>query len=492
MGTVYKHGIYGDVVKSSLPSASKSLGTIPAYIGTLPVQRANTSGAVDFDYSPYIGKPMLISSYKDVERLNLYSDNWDRYTLCEAIHAHFLNGSEVIAPIILLNVLEPTDFDTQTEIKTVILSSEGTSKVGYIEDPLASIDDMVITVSGATLSDGDFSYSYVGDSVKITINKGVTASTADVTYKRIAFSTEKVTADKMSNALKGLNMCEFLTGYIPNIVSAPHFSSIPELHAKMEQAAIDKIAEKWGFTITSDIPCGTDVNTIEKAKAWKVENEYNSVFDKVCYPKVKKGDKVYHLSTLATYTMQKTDMNNEDVPSITPSNKVINADAVVLDDGSSLFMIESEANELNKVGITTVNLIQRQLRLWGQHNANYDFEKLSSIHYEDRSDCYVRTTIYLANMLQYEYIDNVDIPFSRKDIDSIKTSVQQRLNALVNEGRLLYATVDFREEENSEEDLINGDFVFNVEYTLTPNSKSITFKLMYTPKGISLLTGGEE
>ena len=94
--------------------------------------------------------------------------------------------------------------------------------------------------------------------------------------------------------------------------------------------------------------------------------------------------------------------------------------------------------------------------------------------------------------LQYNYIDNIDTAFTRKDIDSIVTSVQQFLNSLVNEGKLLYATILFNEDENSTANMVNGDFVFSVKPTYTPNAKSITFKTCYTAEGLSALTGGSE
>ena len=491
MAITYKHGVYSEFESSGLKSATKSLGTVPAYIGSLPIQRVNANGNASFDYSDYINKPILITSYRDVDSLNLYSDDWATYTLCEAIHAHFLNDNEVISPIILVNVLDPTNVAEVPITKTVTLTAEGTAKVGYIEDPLACLDTMAITIDSTELSEGEFSYAYVGDKVKIIITKTITSTSASVSYKQVEFNKDDVTADKMKLALAGLDMSEMITGHIPNIIAAPYFSTVPTLHAEMIQFAINKISDKWNTIVVSDIPATSDVNTIEKATAWKVANEYSNKLDKVCYPKVMKGSKVYHLSTLTAYTMQATDLDNDDVPSVSPSNKILNADSVILDDGSVFFMKESEANELNKVGITTVNIIQRQLRLWGANMANYNYNNLASIGFEDRTDCGIRTTLYLANMLQYDYIDNIDIPFSRKDIDSIKTSAQQRLNALVNEGKLLYATAEFIDEANTDEDIVNGDITFNVEFTLAPNAKSITFKLKYTDTGMSVLTTGE-
>ena len=99
--------------------------------------------------------------------------------------------------------------------------------------------------------------------------------------------------------------------------------------------------------------------------------------------------------------------------------------------------------------------------------------------------------IYMLNYLQYNYMDMIDMPISRRDVDSILASVQQWINGMVNAGQLLYGTVSFDAAENQTSEMINGNFVFNVQDTTAPNAKSLTFRTQYTTKGISTLTGGE-
>ena len=246
----------------------------------------------------------------------------------------------------------------------------------------------------------------------------------------------------------------------------------------------------WSFVTVSDIPADSTTNDITKAIAWKKTNGYKNKYDKVCFPMVTYNGQIYHLSTITAFTMQATDLANDDSPYVSPSNKNINADGACLADGTQLFISETEANQMNEEGITSVNIIRRRLRLWGSHMSNYEFASLDSISYEDRSDSNIRMMLYLMNYLQYNYIDDIDTSFSRKDIDSVLTSVQQWLNSLVNENKLLYATVSFNESENSTENLVNGDFVFDVASTLVPNAKSFTFKVNYTSEGLALLTGG--
>lgn len=199
----------------------------------------------------------------------------------------------------------------------------------------------------------------------------------------------------------------------------------------------------------------------------------------------------YHLSTLAAVDMQTVDTGADGIPYISPSNKAINADATILEDGTEVFVSEVTGNSLNEVGITTVNIIRGGLRLWGPHMANYDFNTEEDMLPEDKQDASIRMGLYLLNYLQYNYIDQVDMPFARRDIDAVLASVQQWLNALVNAGQLLYATVSFDADDNTTDAMISGDFVFNIKDTFTPNAKSLTFRCQYTTAGLSSLTGGE-
>ena len=496
----YKHGIYG-IAEVTNNATEIVQGTIPAYIGSAPVHRVNTNGNSGFDYSGYLNKPILISSLREAKEMGLYSDDWSTYTLCEAIHAHFMNGAQAVAPIVLLNVLNPqSDIEDKAGTATVTMKKVGTGFVGYINDPLCCLENIALTVSDtAGVSAHIATYRYDGDKVvveaDVTFSSGkenTTAFTATATYAKIAFDSEKFTATAIEAALAGLDYCEQIVGVVPNVVAAPGISEIPELHSLIVQKAMDKISGKWHFVCLSDIPA--TAKTYDAAIAWKNENAYESKYDKVFWPEVAYGDKVYHLSTVGAYMMQYIDMQNGGVPYASTSNKDLFCDRVVVGDNETLLVSESKANEANKVGITTVNLIKRSLRLWGAHMANYSHASINNIAAEERFDSSVRMMMYILNYLQQQHIDEIDQSFTRKDIDNIVNSAQNWLDSLVNDSMLLYASISFNNESNSDADIANGDFVFDLEVTYTVTAKSITMKLQYTPSGLSVLStdGGDE
>ena len=492
MANEYLHGVYGEQVPYS-NDAIPAIGTVPGYIGTAPIQRLNTEGVAGFDYTPYINQPILIRRYRDVESRMGYSDDWAAFTLGEAVSAHFLAGDDPIGPIVCINMADPTKLEEEDTTTTVTLSGTAGNKTGLLADPLAAIENIAISgTSGALTKDTDYTMTYVDGGIQIHVTKeAFSEATVTATYKQIDVTKETLSSTVFAASLTALDVAEVKTGELVNVIAAPGWSHLPEYHQELIAKATDRLAKKWRTIAVSDIPSDSTVNTPAAAREWKEENSYNSDLDKVLWPMTKHDGQIYHLSTLAAVAMQTTDTDAEGVPYISASNKAINADATVLEDGTEIFISEVTGNALNEVGITTTNVIRGEIRLWGPHMANYNFDNQEDILPEKLQDASIRMGMYLLNYLQYNYIDYVDGPMPRRNIDSILVSVQQWLNALVKDGKLLYAIVAFEDDENSTEDMASGDFVFDVKQTFTPNAKSLRFKSQYTTKGLSSLTGGE-
>ena len=478
----YKHGVYGETGSASNVVDTTQV-TTPVYIGTLPMHRLNESKLANIKH--YKDKDVamaLITSIKDAKNLNLMSGDWEAYSLCEALDVHFMHDSS-IAPIILIAPIN--NGSTTTKTGTVSLTKSGTSYIGYLNDARAVIKNMALTVAGVTFEDGEVSYGYDGDSIKIVVTKeNFNANTVEVSYSQIA--PAKMDVATFKKCLEVLDRAESVTNRIPNILCAPQYSEDPQYHDVMVQKAIDKIDRKWNMVVATDIG---EVDGIESAIAWKKTNSYINILEKVCYPKLGYKGKKYHMSTIWTATSQGLDMDNDNIPYKSASNKAVFVDTIFSNkDDTVMYISEEEANELNKNGITTAITTKGQIRLWGSHMGNYNFDALSNIADEDRFDVAVRMSAYLRNYLQYNYLDEIDESISRKDIDSIINSVQMWLDSLVNESKLLYATVEF----DADSDLANGDVVFNIHVTYPCVVKSITFKVIYTNKGLSVFTPAEE
>ena len=478
----YKHGVYGENGSASNVVDTTQV-TTPVYVGTLPIHRLNKNKLSTVKHFMNADVAMfLLTSVKDVKNLNFISDDWEAYSLCEAIDAHFMH-EKAIAPIIL--IASAKEGTTETKTADVALTKSGTTYIGYLDDARATIENMALSVASVTFEEGEVTYGYDGDRIKIVIKKeNFNANSVSVSYSQIA--TEKMDIPAFKNCLDIIGRTESVTGRIPNILNAPQYSNDPKYHDLMVQAVIDKFDGKWNGVVPVDIG---EVDGIESAIAWKKTNSYSSVLEKPCYPILGYKGKKYHMSTVWTVSAMSLDMESDNVPYQSASNKPVFADAICSNkDGSAMYISEEEANTLNANGITTAITTKGQIRLWGSHMGNYDFSNLANIPVEERFDVAVRMSAYIRNYLQYNYLDEIDESINRKDIDSIINSVQMWLDSLVNESKLLYATVEFDDDS----DIANGDIAFNIAVTYPCIAKSITFKVKYTDKGLSVFTVTEE
>ena len=93
----YLHGAYGQIQAVGTKVAIKSQNAI-VYVGTAPVHTV-AGGAAN------VNRPILVTNIAEARKHFGYSDEWDKYTLCEAMHAHLEN--KAVGPLVLINVLDP-------------------------------------------------------------------------------------------------------------------------------------------------------------------------------------------------------------------------------------------------------------------------------------------------------------------------------------------------------------------------------------------------
>ena len=309
----------------------------------------------------------------------------------------------------------------------------------------------------------------------------------------IGTDAKTVTESAFTAGLKAIDNAPIKCGVVPNIIVAPKLSET--YFEEMIEKCTTLISGKWGCVAYIDIPIDvTNQNqtTIDKAITYKSTEKISSKLARLHYPKAKYGGKVFHLSVLDAVTSQIVDTETDGVACRSSSNRRIICDTPVLDKSTDFIYSEADANKLNEKGITTINYIGGSFRLWGGHMANYDYSTLESIEAKDRSDATVRMQIYLDNWLKSEYIENVDRPLTRRDIDNILSDINIALNSFVNNGYLLKGECYFDGGNNSTSDLTDGNLVLNVLHTETPNGKSISFILQYDTSGLERLYVTEE
>lgn len=97
----YLHGAYGHLDESVVQQTVES-ATVPVYFGTAPVGLVR--GYADLDV---VNTPVEIASLADARAKIGYCPDFESYTLCEAVAAHYDSGVDGVGPIYVVNVLDP-------------------------------------------------------------------------------------------------------------------------------------------------------------------------------------------------------------------------------------------------------------------------------------------------------------------------------------------------------------------------------------------------
>lgn len=484
----YKYGVYGMIGNDIAQSASQA-GMAPVYFGTAPVNLlADAAGTTNV--------PIKISNISDAQRkLGHFSNSakWNKYTLCEAVAAHFANKNGNVGPIYVINVL-----DLEAHKK-----SEKTTKTITFANKKATIEADDLILSSLTIEDKvlgtDYTVDYdFGTGILTITDKGPEAMTT-VTVSYDTVDTDAVTAETVIGGTKedgsvsgiaALKLVYQTCNTIPTYLAAPGWSHQKAVYDALV-AASQKINGHWSAFVFADIPV-EGCKTIEAAKTWKNTNGYTSGFSKVFWPMVKDGDTIYHLATLALVEKIRCDLENDDVPFETEGNKAIPVTGLYFGAGATAYNFDkADANELTAAGIATAIFWESNWRLWGDHTAAYTYgggHKAREIF-----DVNMQMLFYITNSFQLEWGTTIDKPMTLALRDTILNREQEKLDVLAAMGALIGSpSVEFIETNNATEDMMNGNFRWDISATITPPLKSATAVVCYSDAGFSAYFGGEE
>ena len=273
---------------------------------------------------------------------------------------------------------------------------------------------------------------------------------------------------------------------IPALVAAPGYSDDSSV-----AAAISAICQKLNghFYTFGLVDLPLTAQSIDEAIQHKEDKGLKFEFCKGYWPqwKVTSTDKVYHLSTIGAWRYMCNDAENDDIPMRTDSNCDIPAGVQYFGEDSTNKGFDQEtANQLNQNGIATaINWAGRSV-IWGGHTLGFKY----GADQDARAifDTNMRIMIYVANWFQTTFASKIDDGLTRALKDSILIEYQAKLDALKAMGAFVgVAEVSFNAEENADEDIINGDFVWATKLTPTPQLKSATNNIVMTDEGYESL-----
>ncbi len=466
------HGVKATEVATALIPPAKLADGIPVFIGTAPVQQVENG-------LKNVNQAVLCNSYKEAVAQFGYSEDWDKYTLCEAMYAAFMLYR--IAPIVFINVLDVKEHKTSINIKEIALVE------GKAELPVGILIDTLKVKSGDGQTeykkDIDYltSYDDTGKLQLIISSTGALTNIQSVKIDAEILDPERVTK---SDIIGGIDIntgkregTEAITdvflkyNLIPGMIGAPGFTDDSEVGAVLTAKGYgingvfkaQMIALDLGFK-----ECKKYTDAVNKKKSLN----YYDPLQTVCWLNGRLGTKIFHGSTIAILRKALTDQSNDGVPYESPSNLAIQIDAAVLDDGTEVWLDLTEANYLNSNGICTFLNFVGGWKLWGNRTGCYP-------SMTDPKDTFISLRAMMSwwgNREILTYWQKVDRGMNKRLLTSILNSMKVDINGLVAAGALVGGKCVLYEEENPTTELIDGKIAFHTNLGFVTPAEQIEFK----------------
>lgn len=469
----YYHGVR--VKEEGIDTASPIVGTagLQVVFGTAPVNLIDNPESA-------VNTPIVCQTLQDAQEKLGYSDDFVSYTLCQSMYACF--KAFAVAPVVFINVLDPTKHKKENPEKeyAVINGQVFTEEKGILKN------SVVVKNEEETLTENEdylLTFDSAGNLV-ITMISEKTSSVSAVKVKSESIAPEAVTADDIIGGYDAVTGKEYglevirqvypRTGMTSGLILAPGWSHKPEVAAVM----ITKCEEINGVFMAE---CVLDLDTelVKKytdVENYKTENGYEDPHAIVVWPKTMMESYQIYYSAIYGAMIAYTDAENDDVPNISPSNLLVRVTAAVLEDGTEVFMDRQQASMLNGIGVVTL-LYESGWRAWGNNTSAYP----QTTELKDRWICCRRMFSWMANSLIVTYHNKVDSPANYRLIESICDSENIRLNSYVSAGKLAGGRIEYNEEENSVENVLNGQVIFHIYIAAFTPAEDVVFILKFDP-----------
>lgn len=486
------HGVTVNEVPTGVKPPVRTTAGLPAYVGTAPIN----DGDLTFVNKPGVFYTLAEFQAKCGELLP--SSKWGQFTLHEVASAHFKVHS--VAPFVAINVLNPSDADHVSSVAnaTHLIGSDGSvilQSYGAPDEAVYGILKSTVVVKKASVT------KTIGTDYDLTFDEGALVLSVKSGGTLAAGDTITVSFDYLDPS--GVVAADIVGGYsggvytgisvidqvfpalrlVPGLLLAPTWSQNPTVAAALQTKAASVSGQFKAVAVIDLSTDSGDIASYSAAAAWKTNNGFDELHTIVGWPKLKNGTDTYNASTIIACVANKTDSDKGGVPYASPSNKSVTGTAAVLDDGTEVLLLKSQANALNAQGIVTFLNGNAGWKLWGNRTAAYPGTT-------DVKDAFIpvrRMFTWIANTIILTSDRDIDEPGNRRLIDGVLGTVGSFLNGLVAQGALIAGKIEFRSDENPTTDLADGIIRWHV--TLTPPSpaESLEFTLEYDPSALEAL-----
>lgn len=439
---------------------------IPFFVGTAPVHTAAKASKANV--------PVRCTSWEEaVEKLG-YSEDWEKYTLCEAMYSHFkLFGCR---NAVFCNVLDPTTMKTATEDQKYAVTDR------KVTLPLETIaDDSLVVKSGEnTLTpDTDYSVFYDGDAcvVELLPDYSGYSTTEKLNITSSAVNLSAVTQTEIALGVAQADACMTAVSVVTDLICAPGWSHDPVVAAVMATKAG---AINWLFKGKAVIDADSSENGVTDCSQLADYKKKNNLVDEnqiVCWPMARMGDHTFHLSTQLCGLMATVDAGNRGVPYESPSNKNLKMDACVLSDGTEVNLMWDKVNLIaGSWGVVTaVKFMDTGWVAKGNYTACYP----ENTDIMDQFIPVSRMFDFIGNTLIRTIWPKLDKPMTQALRDSILQTCNIWLGGLCGSGYLYGARCELRAEENPMTSIMDGIITMHVYNAPPVPAQEIDFILEY-------------
>jgi phage tail sheath protein FI len=360
----------------------------------------------------------------------------------------------------------PADFAPVNDVVTAVIGLAGTADQG---------ETNVLTLCKSAEDDKNFgTQGTIPDALKaIRAQEGARGS-ALVFVVRV--NKGETTEDTVTNIVGPIDENGKRTGLqlfetaLPKFGFEPMIYIVPEYSAQSEViTALKTITKRSESMAYIDM---IDEETATAAIAAKVSGTFSGLLEgqKLLFPQFEVGNKTVPMSAYAAGLRAKIDL--EEGWHVSSSNHQINGvDGISVDLTFALGDLTCDANMLNEKGITTaVNMYGRGIVEWGNYSAGFPGNTNT-----EAFECVSRTRAIMKRTIQQACIPFIDKPFIKANVDAIRNTVNQYLNGLTSQGKIVYGQCFYSPESNPLNELTQGHLTFSIEFTPALPMQRLTF-----------------
>lgn len=383
------------------------------------------------------------------------------------------------SPILVVNVFDPTTMTTQVTAEPQVVTN-GALKLAFAPIGAVAITDSTggaVTIVAGT----DYTIDDYGNFTVISANIA-NATTYKFSYKKLnaAAVTPTVLTGGVdgNNARTGIALFDLaynMFGYKPKVFLSPGYSSVAANVSAMATAAA-----KFRAIYLVDAPSGTTIANAISGRGVGGSIVFNTADARayLLYPYIKtfddatQADGIYPYSAFMAGVIIANDLNNgywfspsnQEISNATGSERVIEW---------AINNPNTEANQLNSVGITTIAAgFGTGIRTWGNRNASFPGSSSIKNFVNIR-----RTDDIVIESMEEAALPFIDKPINQAFIDTMREEGNELLRSLIGRGAVLPGSrVLYNKDDNPSDQLAAGQIVFERIYMVPPPAERITYK----------------